>query len=318
MSINALLFGAGGADESIDLGSWKPRRLDDDELLWIDVEAPDDGDRETIARALKLDDEASAALASDFGSPDAAIHDGATEVRILLPPDDPDGGATPLRILVGEGWVATAHPEPAAFLDEHRERIRDQREFGRLSPALFLVSVLDWQVDAFFRLADTLENEVDQLDDAALRTDRDILDRLMWMRRRVAKIRRILSPHREVYAELARPDFFPDLETSETEALGHLIGRLDRAAEAIGHAREMLIGTFEVHMTRTAQRTNDIMRILTLASVVLLPSVVLAGVMGMNFKVGFFDNPSVFWFVLAGMIAMGISTLWLAHWRGWL
>ena len=40
--------------------------------------------------------------------------------------------------------------------------------------------------------------------------------------------------------------------------------------------------------------------------------------MGMNFKVGFFDNPSVFWFVLAGMIAMGISTLWLAHWRGWL
>jgi magnesium transporter len=44
-------------------------------------------------------------------------------------------------------------------------------------------------------------------------------------------------------------------------------------------------------MTRTAQRTNDTMRLLTLASVILLPSVVLAGVMGMNFKVGLFEDP---------------------------
>ena len=68
--------------------------------------------------------------------------------------------------------------------------------------------------------------------------------------------------------------------------------RLERALEAITNARDMLIGTFDVHMTRTAQRTNDVMRVLTLASVMLLPSVVLAGVMGMNFKVPLFDNPT--------------------------
>lgn len=318
MSISALLSGADGADESIDLASWKRRRLTDDELLWIDAEAPDEGELETISRAVKLSERSARALASEVGRPDAAMHDDAIEVRILLPPDDPGGEVTPLRILVGEGWVITAHTEPAAFLDERRERIRDQRELGRLSAVQFLVSVLDWQVDAFFRLADTLENEVDQLDDAALRTERDIINRLMEMRRRAARIRRILSPHREVYAELTRPDFIPGIEPAESEALGHLIGRLDRAAEAIGHSREMLIGTFEVHMTRTAQRTNDIMRILTLASVVLLPSVVLAGVMGMNFKVAFFDNPGFFWVVLGLMIAMALSTVVLARWRRWL
>ena len=60
------------------------------------------------------------------------------------------------------------------------------------------------------------------------------------------------------------------------------------------------------------------MKVLTLTSVILLPGALIAGVMGMNFKVGFFDNPNVFWFVVAGMIAMALSTLWLAHWRGWL
>ena len=80
----------------------------------------------------------------------------------------------------------------------------------------------------------------------------------------------------------------------------------------------MLIGTFDVHMTRTAQRTNDTMRVLTLASVILLPSVVLAGVMGMNFKVGLFDDPNVFWVVIGIMLAMAAAAVGIARWRGWL
>jgi magnesium transporter len=71
-------------------------------------------------------------------------------------------------------------------------------------------------------------------------------------------------------------------------------------------------------MTRTAQRTNDIMKVLTLASVILLPASVVAGVMGMNFKVGFFENPDLFWAVIAGMAAIATGTIGFARWRGWL
>lgn len=80
----------------------------------------------------------------------------------------------------------------------------------------------------------------------------------------------------------------------------------------------MLIGTFDVHMTRTAQRTNDTMKVLTLASVVLLPSVVVAGIMGMNFKVPIFDNSVLFFGVIGFMILMAVVTLVVARWRGWL
>jgi magnesium transporter len=80
----------------------------------------------------------------------------------------------------------------------------------------------------------------------------------------------------------------------------------------------MLIGTFDVHMTRTAQRTNDVMKTLTLATVILLPSVVLAGVMGMNFKVSFFEYPELFWVVLVIMAVLAIGALVAARWRRWL
>jgi Mg2+ and Co2+ transporter CorA len=121
-----------------------------------------------------------------------------------------------------------------------------------------------------------------------------------------------------VFAELTRPDFLADLNERQSRAISHEAERLTRASEAIAHVREMLIGTFDVHMTRTAQRTNDIMRVLTWASVILLPAAVLAGIMGMNFKLDFFANPTFFWIVIGFMVLLATSTLLVARWRGWL
>jgi Mg2+ and Co2+ transporter CorA len=60
------------------------------------------------------------------------------------------------------------------------------------------------------------------------------------------------------------------------------------------------------------------MRTLTLLSAVLLPAVVLAGIMGMNFKLDFFDQWSNFWLVLAGMLVFAVTILGVAKLRRWL
>ena len=317
MSVKALLSRADGSDEEIDLSRWKTRAIDEKELLWVDAEDPSDDELETIRRALDLADESAHVLAEP-SSLAAAVHDDAVEVVVHAITDDLDADPVVLQILVGNGWALTRHDEPLTFLEEHREAIQDQRAVGRLKPVEFLIAVLGWHVDGFFRAAEQLEQEVDRLDDAALQSEHDLLDRLVAMRRRIARVRRILAPHRELAAELARPDFLPKDARYAADELAAVVDRLERATEAISNAREMLIGTFDVHMTRTAQRTNDIMRVLTLASVVLLPSVVLAGVMGMNFKVGLFDEPNVFWVIIGAMLAMAVATLGIARWRGWL
>jgi magnesium transporter len=318
VSIEAVLFRSDGSDESVELEGRDEIRLAKDELLWIDAASLDAAELATVRRALGLTDQAVAALKAKPTGPDATVLDGALEVVVRVLADGADGEPTSVQILVGHEWLITHHARPVPFLEERRESIRDDRPVGRLTPVQFLVSLLDWHVDSFFRAAEELETEVDKLDDAALRTDRDILDRLVDMRRRIARVRRILGPHREFFAGLARPVFLPDLDSAERDALAAVASRLERAGEAVTNTREMLIGTFDVHMTRTAQRTNDIMRVLTLASVVLLPSVVLAGVMGMNFKVWIFDNPNLFWVVVGIMAAMAVATLGVARWRGWL
>ena len=60
------------------------------------------------------------------------------------------------------------------------------------------------------------------------------------------------------------------------------------------------------------------MKVLTLTSVILLPGALLAGVMGMNFKVGLFDNPSLFWVAVAVIIAVAPLTIGIAKLRRWI
>ena len=81
-------------------------------------------------------------------------------------------------------------------------------------------------------------------------------------------------------------------------------------------AREAIVGSFDVLIARGGQRTNEIMKVLTLASVILLPGALIAGVMGMNFKVGLFDDPNLFWVVLAVIVLIAPVTIGLAKlWR---
>ncbi len=97
-----------------------------------------------------------------------------------------------------------------------------------------------------------------------------------------------------------------------------LEARLERAIEAVENARELLVGSFEIVMTRNGQRTNDIVRVLTVVSVTLLPAGVIAGIFGMNFKADLFDVPGLFWPMVGAIVVLCVVILVGARARGWL
>ena len=302
----------------MDLREKPVGRIPDDELLWIDVSGDEERDLGILRDALGLDETVLEALAADLWLPDASVVDGAHQLTLLWLDDEGIDEPVPIQVVAGDGWVITRHGRPLDRLDRQREKITDQREIGSLRPLQFVAAILDWHLDGFFKVAEHLERAVERLDEEALGTDRDLLGRLVAMRQRIARARRIASLHTDVYAEIARPDFLPHLEDVDNLLLSRAMERLERAIAAIANGREMLIGTFDVHMTRTAQRTNDIVRVLTWTSVILLPAVVVAGIMGMNFKVGIFEQTQLFWVVIGFMVATAVVTLLVARWRGWL
>jgi magnesium transporter len=89
--------------------------------------------------------------------------------------------------------------------------------------------------------------------------------------------------------------------------------------DAIENARDQVVGAFDIHLARTAQRTNDIVKILTIVSAVLLPGSLLAALLGMNVATPLpTGDVAVFWVIVAAIGIFAAIVLAVAARAGWL
>jgi Mg2+ and Co2+ transporter CorA len=222
-----------------------------------------------------------------------------------------------IELIAAPNIVVTIHDGESAALDRFRSGL-GETHMGKLTAGDLLSSLVDAVLDGYFVLAEQIEREIDTLDQRALHGRRgdDTLVSIVALRRRIGLVRRTLAPHRNALSTLALP------EMDAVETVGRpwpgLVDRVEAAMEAVEGLRDSLIGTFDIHMGRMSQHANDVMRILTLLSAVLLPAIVLAGIMGMNFKLEFFDISGNFWVVIVAMAALAIAIVLVARLRRWL
>jgi magnesium transporter len=317
-------FDADRRDQSLALEDALEATPTDRQLLWIDIS--DELDMEQarrLADAFELDPPTVKALRNPGTVPHLGVHGSYLHVRVAVEPNDRDPGATPWLDIVGGGNVViTSHREPIQLLDDMDDRIQADTTFGMLDASTFIASLLGAAVTTYFTAVDGIEDDVDVLDAKSLRDDgrHQLLDDLVVVRRRIARLRRVLTDHRQVFASLAGAEL-PKLTDNpdSAEAFKAVAERFDAAIGAVEDSREVLIGSFDVYMTRTAQRTNDIMKVLALATVLLLPGSVVAGLLGMNMLIPIpEDNPMSFWFVVAGVAVFAVSILVIARARRWL
>ena len=137
------------------------------------------------------------------------------------------------------------------------------------------------------------------------------------MRRQVGKLRRALAAHRSALVALTHPEL-EALGDNDPASGSSRSTALRATVQEARDAREAIVGSFDVLIARGGHRTNEIMKVLTLTSVILLPGALLAAVMGMNFKVGLFDDPMLFWVVVAVIVAIAPITIGIAKQRDWI
>lgn len=319
--LHGRLFDANGHDREVSVGPKVVGDLHDERLLWIDVPADVEGGADRLADLLDLDATLAGRLTNPGDRPRVdVVADRLVAHVIAVDTQDGRERAVPLTIVAGPNVVATLHREQVDTLREFREHTAGDTAIGRVDAPTFVAAVLEWLVSGYFRAVELLEREADALDDAALdpRSERNLLGDLVRVRRRIIALRRTLAPHREVVAALSRPDLTAFADTGSAEHFRALAERLERALDAVETARQVVLGSFDLYMTRTAQRTNDVMKVLTVASVMLLPGSLVAGVLGMNFPAEFFNEAGLFWVAVAAIVAIAVVTFSVARYRSWL
>ncbi|MDB6163128.1 MAG: hypothetical protein JWL98_560 [Xanthomonadaceae bacterium] len=325
------LYDADGADADLAADDIDVAALSERQLLWVDVDVGDEDPiaadaaallRE-LARKLGLGPDGEQLLRELNGS--SRLQNFGDWFLVQVIAVEHSGGlkfrGRRLAIVCGENVVLSLHHGPVEFIEQLRDRERADTRIGSLTAEGFTASLLDWMVESYLHAVSDFEAAVDRLELTILarNVSHQSLPELARLRRGASRLRRMLAPHRAVFGALARPDFRPDDTGLTDKQFRALEQRFERAMDAVENTRDLVVGTFELFTTRTAQRTNDTMRALTFVTVLLGSLAMVAGALGMNFKASLFDTGNHgFWTAIGGMAAVVVVAISVARWRRWL
>jgi magnesium transporter len=245
------------------------RGLGDQEVLWVDVTAPSEGEAREVGEVFGL--QAGLNLAGSGRKASLTQEDGYLNVTAVAVSDDErdiESERVVLDSFVGPNWLLTAHSGEIAVIDEFREAASGEGELGRLDAPSFLANLLEWVVDSYLRAFDEIESDLERFDIEALtspsRDPETQIRLLIEARQRIGNLRRSLAPHRQVFAALSHSEF--DLLSSETSSqrFVELTARLDSALASAHDVKDAIASSFDVLIVRTEHRTNEIVKILTI------------------------------------------------------
>jgi Mg2+ and Co2+ transporter CorA len=90
------------------------------------------------------------------------------------------------------------------------------------------------------------------------------------------------------------------------------------AVDSIETSRELVLSVFDLYATKSSQLTNLFVQRLTFLTLITGTLGVIAGILGMNYKVNFFDYENGFWLTIGGMLIVAIALTAFARIRRWI
>ena len=299
-------------------------RLGRSSILWIDLARPGEGSVRELGEALRLEPESVDRLATPTGEPFFSDFGEYLHVTAYaaVPGSAMSHELERVGCLVSKRWIVTVHEGEIPVLESFRERVEGAGETGRLDGLEFLADLLEWVIEGYLDAFEEIEVALEKIDSRTMRGRLEepeaVLQQLVDLRGEIGRLRRALVSHRRMLLSLTRPELGGMSSSDTAERFTDLRSRLEDVVQAARDSRDSVVGSFDVLLARTGHRTNEIMKVLTLASVLLLPGALIAGVLGMNFRVPLFEHTWLFWVVLALIASLAGATLGVARAQRWI
>jgi magnesium transporter len=219
-------------------------------------------------------------------------------------------------IFLGKDFLISVHDGPSRTAAAVVPRFQSDPKLAH--PARLLYALLRVIVGRYMPVLDTLEEKLDSLEEEVYeRPTPEKLSEIFRMKRALIDLRRALSTMREVLnALLTRHE--PWLR-SQYAYFRDIHDQILRALEFVDTYRDILTGVLDVHLTATANRTNEIMKLLTIFATLATPFLLVTSFYGMNFaRMPWLDDPlGALWATLL-MLGAGFAMLWWFRHRGWI
>ena len=297
---------------------------DEHAVIWVDMESPAEVDEQVLLNVFKFHPLTVEDCRENRHYPkieefDDYIYFIVHGVTADISPDR--FNTIELDGFLGRNYVITYHHDMFRSINNVKQQLRTTPVACQRGPAYLLHQILDQVVDFYSPVLDDFDDRIDKLEEDIFtlrRPNNEILTQVMALKRSVLRLRRISGKQMDILHRMSRGEFVlipEEMRPFYRDVYDHLVRVVDLAE----NYRDLISGSLEAYLSVVSNRLNEIMKVLTIFSAVMLPLTFIAGVYGMNF-----DNmPELhsrygYYGVWVIMTAVAVGMLMFFWRRGWI
>jgi magnesium transporter len=293
-------------------------------LRWINIERPRAVDRAWLEERFEFHPLDYEDVFSRNQRPKVDEYDDYLFVVLHFPRFDKQVGrlnAAELDVFVGSDFIITLPNEPIQPLEYLFDRCgRDEELREQLfakGPGYLLYKVVDDCVDASFPMLRKMGNKLERLEDDIFEGhSEEIVRDISNVKQEIINFRKIIRPQRAALRDLDRTRRYvaEDLELYFDD----IVDASERIWDMLENYKEVIEALESTNESVISHRVNDVLRVLTSISVIVLPLTLLASIFGMNVEVPGQGSIGAFWITIAAMVLLLGGMLGYFRHRGWL
>ncbi len=225
-------------------------------------------------------------------------------------------------MFIGARYLVTVHdgnlwPIAKLFDDCQVDERPREKHMGRGASGL-LHDVIDRLVDYCFPILYKVDANIREIEeDIFTEQVPDVVREISWVRRDIIALQRIVKPQIAIVANLEHKDR-PFIREELDVYFGDVLDHLYKAWDMLEDHRDVIEGLSDTANTLTSYRINEVMKILTIISVIMLPLTLLSGIYGMNINLPLAGHPLSFIFILVLMAGLAGGMLLYFRKRHWI
>jgi len=318
-SLRVVSWHDGKTTESADSDGLEALIADPDARVWIDLTDPAPDLVEHIAHQVGLhplvaediiesNERAKVELVGDF------IH-----IVMFALHRDQDTEANEVDFVLGKGFLLSVHTSSWDPGSAHQLKLGVGTLLAK-GPDFLLWALSDGIVDGYFPIFDTYADEIDELEDAVIdRADPGTLQRLFKLKRELIRLRHVVAPSREIFAQLTSREF-DAIGESHVFYFRDVYDHLIRLTDEFDTFRELVTGALELYLSTINNNLSVIMKRLTGVTVVLAGIGAVAGIFGMSEASSGIAGTEGWGFYLVSGASFVVAALsiWVLRRIGWL
>ena len=302
-----------------------PEIIEASAVRWIHIESPRSADRDWLEEHFDFHPLAYEDVYSRNQRPKLDVYEDYVFIVLHFPLFDKDSSrilTAELDLFMGPDYVITLPniplPPLSAMFERYAEKDDVRTEVFSKGPGYLLYKIVDTLVDASFPMLRKTGLKLERLEDDIFEgRSSEIVRDISDTKQEIINFRKIVRPQRAVLRDLERTK-----QGYLQEELEFYFDDISDAAERIWDTlenyKEVIEGLESSNESVLSHQLNDSFRILTAASVVLLPLTLIASIFGMNVQFPGEGQPVTFYLILALMAAMLAGLVILFRRRGWL